>query len=148
MESLLESYARVVGGTVIDHLYQLAESLEGKKVVHINSTKEGGGVAEILHRLVPLKSELGLDVSWEVITGDSDFYRCTKGMHNALQGNRIDIPKTLLRHYEDVNAENAQRLKDVLENADFVFIHDPSRLPCYGCAPTVRGNGFGDATST
>jgi trehalose synthase len=57
MDSLLEQYAKVVGNAVIDHLRQLAYPLKGMKILHINSTKEGGGVAEILNRLIPLKSD-------------------------------------------------------------------------------------------
>jgi trehalose synthase len=86
MVNLLEDYSAVVGPEMIDHLKQLAEPLKGMKIVHVNSTKEGGGVAEILNRLIPLKRELGIDASWEVIKGDSAFYQCTKKMHNSLQG--------------------------------------------------------------
>ena len=52
METLLEQYTKVVGNEVIDHLRQLSDPLKGVKVLHINSTKEGGGVAEILNRLI------------------------------------------------------------------------------------------------
>ncbi len=125
MESLLEQYAHVVGNEVIDHLRQLANPLRGMKILHINSTKEGGGVAEILHRLIPLKIELGIDVEWEVISGEADFYKCTKKMHNSLQGNRDDISSALLTVYENTNHQNFERLKEKLEQADVVFIHDP-----------------------
>jgi len=125
MESLLEQYAHVVGNEVIDHLRQLANPLRGMKILHINSTKEGGGVAEILHRLIPLKIELGIDVEWEVISGEADFYKCTKKMHNSLQGNRDDISSALLIVYENTNHQNFERLKEKLEQADVVFIHDP-----------------------
>jgi len=91
MTEMLNQYAPIVGANVIDQLRQLAEPLKGMKVVHVNSTREGGGVAEILHRLIPLKRELGLDASWEVVVGDSQFYQCTKKMHNALQGDRNGI---------------------------------------------------------
>ena len=125
MESLLEQYAHVVGNEVIDHLRQLANPLRGIKILHINSTKEGGGVAEILHRLIPLKRELGIEVEWEVISGEADFYKCTKKMHNSLQGNRDDIPSSLLTVYENTNLQNFERLREKLEQADVVFIHDP-----------------------
>jgi len=125
MDSLLEQYSRIVGNEVIDHLKQLAHPLKGVKILHINSTKEGGGVAEILNRLIPLKRELGLDAEWEIINGESDFYQCTKKMHNSLQGNRDDIPSALLDTYENTNRRNFERLRSKLEAADFVFIHDP-----------------------
>lgn len=129
MTRMLNQYAPIVGANVIDHLRQLAEPLQGMKVVHVNSTREGGGVAEILHRLIPLKQELGLDASWEIVTGNPQFYQCTKKMHNALQGNRDGISDELLQNFEAVNGENFERLKVVLQEADLVFIHDPQPAP-------------------
>jgi trehalose synthase len=125
MTTMLESYAAVTGEDVIRHLQQLAAPLQDKSVVHVNSTRVGGGVAEILDKLVPLTRELGIDARWEVITGDSEFYQCTKSMHNAIQGNRIGISEALLKHFVEVNEQNARQLQTILEQADFVFIHDP-----------------------
>ncbi len=139
MTEMLNQYAPIVGTNVIDHLRQLAEPLKGMKVVHVNSTREGGGVAEILHRLIPLKQELGLDASWEIVAGDSQFYQCTKKMHNALQGNRAGISSELLQHYEAVNADNFERLKDLLQEADIVIIHDPQPAPLLKYCRTRRG---------
>lgn len=129
MKSLLEQYASIVGNEVIDHLKQLSNPLKGIKIIHINSTKKGGGVAEILNRLIPLKRELGIDAEWEVISGEADFYQCTKKMHNALQGNREEISDKLYKAYEDTNLQNFERLKSRLEEADIVFIHDPQPAP-------------------
>ncbi len=125
MESLLDQYARVVGNEVINHLRQLANPLKGIKILHVNSTKEGGGVAEILNRLIPLKRELGIDAEWEIIKGEKDFYQCTKKMHNSLQGNRDDISASLLDIYQATNRQNYERLSQKLIEADVVFIHDP-----------------------
>jgi trehalose synthase len=72
--NMLEEYARVAGRDVIDHLRQLVDRISGLRVVHVNSTRIGGGVAEILYKLVPLMQELGLDTSWEVIEGDDAFF--------------------------------------------------------------------------
>ena len=115
MKSLLEQYAVIVGNEVIDHLKQLANPLKGMKIIHINSTKEGGGVAEILNQLIPLKRELGIDAEWEVIKGSSEFYQCTKKMHNALQGNREEISGGLLKAYEDTNLQNYELLGSRLQ---------------------------------
>ena len=103
MNPSLEKYAAICGPDVIDQLRQLVAPLKGARVVHVNSTRKGGGVAEILAKLVPLKKELGIDVSWEVIEGNDDFFKCTKGFHNALQGTRIEIPESLLNNYEETN---------------------------------------------
>lgn len=139
MTSLLESYAQVAGQDVVDHLLQLAKPLAGMKVSHVNSTRVGGGVAEILYKLVPLMRELGIDASWEVIEGNELFFHCTKGMHNGLQGNRVDIPEAQLRAYEEVNRSNADILRHKLEEADFVFIHDPQPAPLLKNCPGRRG---------
>ena len=137
--TLLDAYAAHTGADVISHLRQLAEPLQGLKVVHVNSTRVGGGVAEILQKLVPLTRELGVDASWEVISGGEEFFVCTKLMHNALQGNRADISPALLSAYEDTGARNADQLRPVLEEADIVFIHDPQPAPLLGQCPRRRG---------
>jgi trehalose synthase len=139
MSGMLQRYAEIVGETAIDHIRQLARPLEGKKVVHVNSTREGGGVAEILHRLIPMKKELGIDAGWEVITGDADFFRCTKEMHNTLQGDRKEISSSLLDHYRSVNTWNFERLGQTLSDADIVFIHDPQPAALLAEAGRRRG---------
>jgi trehalose synthase len=137
--NMLEAYAQVAGTDVIAQLRQLARPLAGAKVVHVNSTRVGGGVAEILTKLVPLMQELGIDAQWEVITGESGFFECTKGMHNTLQGNRIPLGENLLRAYEETNARNAGMLRPVLEDANFVFIHDPQPAALLRHCPNRKG---------
>jgi trehalose synthase len=139
MNEMLKQYAAIVGDTVIDHLCQLAEPLRDMNVVHVNSTREGGGVAEILHRLIPLKQELGIRAGWEVVSGDARYFQCTKKMHNTLQGNREEIPEALLKHYEATNARNYKRIKDRLEAADIVFIHDPQPAPLLNLCRRRKG---------
>lgn len=139
MTGLLESYNPITGEAVIQHLRQLSAPLSGAKVVHVNSTRVGGGVAEILAKLVPLKRELGIDVRWEVITGEGNFYDCTKSFHNALQGTPIDIPDSLLKIYEQTLDRNAESLRPVLEEADFVFIHDPQPARLLQLCPERKG---------
>jgi len=136
----ISRYAEVAGEDVVDQLRQLAAPLKGMRVVHVNSTRVGGGVAEILDKLVPLKRELGIDASWEVITGDDDFYGVTKSFHNALQGNPISISPSQYEHYAAVNRENASRLKSTLSSADLVFIHDPQPAPLLSFIPKRRGH--------
>ena len=107
MTSVLDGYASVAGEDAIDQLRQLCVPLRGMRVVHVNSTRVGGGVAEILTKLVPLKRELGIDATWEVISGDDDFFVTTKSMHNALQGDSVVINRSQLHAYEETNARNA-----------------------------------------
>lgn len=137
--NLLEQYSHVAGADVIDHLQQLAAHLRGRKVVHINSTRIGGGVAEILTKLIPLSRELGIDAHWEVITGESEFFECTKNFHNTLQGNRHIIAERLLKIYEQTNADNADHLRTQLRDADFVFVHDPQPAALISHFPERKG---------
>ncbi|WP_020563935.1 glycosyltransferase [Methylosarcina fibrata] len=139
MTTMLESYAEVTGRDVIRHLQQLTEPLRGKTLVHVNSTRMGGGVAEILDKLVPLSRELGIDTRWEVITGDSDFYQCTKNFHNAIQGNRVATSEKLLDHFLEVNEQNAVQLRPILEEADYVIIHDPQPMALLSFCPKRKG---------
>ena len=118
----LSEYTPIVGEQVIADLHTIAANIEQKSVVHVNSTKTGGGVAEILFRLTPLMSELGLNASWDVIRGDQSFFEATKTFHNALQtGMKI----TKQKNFEDFERKTAENLRDLRVDADTVFIHDP-----------------------
>ncbi len=86
MDELLKPYLALLGPEVVNQLFQTAALLKGVKIVHVNSTKEGGGVAEILSKFVPLSNALGLETKWEVIEGNNDFFECTKMFHNLMQG--------------------------------------------------------------
>lgn len=118
----LGSYRDIAPKGTVDLLYKLSERLKGKSILHINSTRFGGGVAEMLQRLVPLFADVGIDVRWDVITGTPAFYKTTKGFHNALQGYQQTINQKMLDEYKLVNRENASRL--CLES-DVCIIHDP-----------------------
>jgi len=135
----LLDYAPFTGDAALDQLRQLARPLAGARVLHVNSTRAGGGVAEILHRMVPLQRELGLDVEWEIVVGDAEFYGVTKSFHNALQGDRIDVPARGLEHYLEIGRANAERLRPALAEADFVFVHDPQPAPLLELVPERRG---------
>jgi trehalose synthase len=123
--NLLDRYEEVVGHQEIERLRRLAGRLEGRRIVHVNSTKLGGGVAEILGWMVPLMQALGLDARWEVVNGTPDFYRVTKSFHNALQGLPVSLKQQDFELHNEINRENAERLN--LE-ADTVIIHDPQPI--------------------
>ncbi len=135
----LDAYAPVIGNSVIDQLHRLGDRLTGVRVVHVNSTREGGGVAEILNWMVPLMNELGLDASWEVIEGTNSFFGITKGIHNGLQGFPVILKKEDWEAYEEVNRRNLERLRPLLEVADIVVIHDPQPAALLGMMPNRRG---------
>lgn len=134
MTTALESYRAAVGGNVLDELYALAAPLKGRRVQHINATRQGGGVAEILDRMVPLLSELGLPGSWDVLEGNEEFFRVTKSFHNAIQGQAIDLGTREYEIYLDWTRRNSQNIELY---GDFVFVHDPQ--PCAMIARRTRG---------
>jgi trehalose synthase len=139
MSEMINKYAEVIGQAAMDSLVHIAARLKGKKIVHVNSTRAGGGVAEILSSMIPLSEELGLDVSWEVIEGDESFFNCTKMLHNSLQGMPGTLSERQIETYTRTNARNAERLKDVLQDADYVFIHDPQPAALIKSFPQRKG---------
>src|SRR4051794_33828903 len=82
----LQEYRPVVGDTAIEEIDALRAQLRGLRVLHLNSTATGGGVAELLNSLVPIELDCGLAVEWKVLRPDEELFRVTKGFHNALQG--------------------------------------------------------------
>lgn len=123
---MLSQYAGIAPKGDLVFLRLLGEKLVGKTFLHVNSTKEGGGVAEILHRMVPIMAGLGINARWETIQGDAPFFDITKRLHNALQGNEETITERMWQHHFEVNKSNAQGL-DL--HGDVVFIHDPQPAP-------------------
>ena len=122
MDQHLANYVPVVGEGVIDELRRLGDHLAGKRVINVNSTRVGGGVAEILGRLVPLMREVGLDARWEVIRGTEDFFVLTKNLHNALHGASLTFGPAEREVFNEVTRHNLETM-DL--QADVVFIHDP-----------------------
>jgi trehalose synthase len=135
----LSEYEPVVGMPVIQQLRRLGEGLKDIRVVHVNSTREGGGVAEILVWMVPLMKELGIDTRWEVISGTSEFFLTTKSIHNGLQGFSAVINKSDWDGYRDINEQNFKKLQGLLEEAEIVVIHDPQPAPLLSLCKKRRG---------
>jgi len=125
MTASLAAYEGIVGATVLRQLHRFGEKLSGVRVVHVNSTREGGGVAEILEWMTRLMLELGVTTSWEVLRGTPRFFEITKSIHNGLQGHNVQISSKDWKVYEEVSEANRDRLRPLLEEADLVFIHDP-----------------------
>lgn len=122
----LDDYEPIIGKSQLDELRQLAEPLAGKTVKMVNSTAVGGGVAEMLNRLVPLIGELQVTTNWDVITGGNDFFEITKGFHNALHGGSYDLTRQIQEVFLATNEQNRQRLKF---DEDIIVIHDPQPAP-------------------
>jgi trehalose synthase len=118
----LDDYAALLGAGEIDELRVLAKPLRGRSIEMINSTAVGGGVAEILNRLLPLAEELDLNMRWDVMTGGDDFYGVTKSFHNALHGAPYHADAKDFEIFLACNEGNRARLP---LDAEFMIIHDP-----------------------
>lgn len=122
----IEDYRDIVGDKVISEIFRESKGLYGKKVLHVNSSYQGGGVAEILDHLVPLMSDLGIEVDWRILHGTHDFFNVTKKFHNALQGEDINFSKLKKSVYTSTN----RRFSSYAHiDHDIVIIHDPQPLP-------------------
>ncbi len=122
----LEDYREIVGEQVIEEIRSLAASLQGSRIIHINSSAFGGGVAEILATLVPLMNDIGLQAEWQVIKGDDKFFQVTKTMHDSLQGMPFPWNQYMSKvwlHYNQMNAELFE------QGCDFGITHDPQPPP-------------------
>ena len=118
----LEDYQPIVGKSTIEELKLLADRLVHKNVQNVNSTFVGGGVAEILSRMVPLLNQLGVNAKWDVIKGDDRFFDITKKIHNALHGRKETFSSDDFDYFREVNRKN----QDILwPAADYYLIHDP-----------------------
>ena len=123
----VEDYAPLIGEQAVKRIREKAEPLKNLHVAHVNSTHYGGGVAKLLDSLTLLMSCVGIKTGWRTIQGAPDFFSITKKMHNALQGEKLNLSELKMNIYEDVVYRNAVR--NNLERHDFVIIHDPQPLP-------------------
>ena len=122
MREHVEDYRPIVGARIIDELLLLADRVRHRRLQHINSTSVGGGVAEILSRMVPLLRDLGIDTRWDVIKGNEAFFAVTKAFHNGLHGGTEAISKEMLQVFRDTTETN---VNDFDTFGDVVMVHDP-----------------------
>ncbi len=121
----LEDYIPIVGQAVVDDLMIVAEKLKGKVIQNINSTAVGGGVAEILNRMVPILSQMGVDARWDVIKGGDEFFAVTKKFHNALHGRPEEITD---RDFEIFLDYSRRHIEELNIYGEIVFVHDPQPI--------------------
>ncbi len=132
----LDDYEPIIGRPELDELHFLARQLRGKTVKMVNSTAVGGGVAEILNRLVPLMNELEVRTKWEVITGGNDFFEVTKGFHNALHGGEYNLTQQGKDIFMLYNEQNRERMEF---GEDLFVIHDPQPVGLIRSRASNRG---------
>jgi len=130
----IKDYTGIIPHVEFEKILSLSSKLKGLKVLHINATAFGGGVAEILHTLVPLMNDVGLSADWKVIEGTQEFFELTKRMHNALQGKEDDLTEKDIELFMNITRKNS----DVnFGEYDVVVIHDPQPV----AIPAVVNNG-------
>ncbi len=121
----IDDYIPLLGEKYITQVKTLAARLKGKRVLNINATAYGGGVAELLNSQVALMRDLGIDAHWQVIRAPQKFYGITKAFHNALQGKNIEISESDIEYYCQIQKTAA---KSFVESFDYVIVHDPQPL--------------------
>lgn len=131
----LKKYGKIIGEEEITEIETLANKLSGRTVVHVSSTAYGGGVSEILQRLVPLLNDVGLEAEWKVIKGEKEFFEITKTFHNALQGKETELTEDMKEIYLRYSEENAELLN---LDYNFVVVHDPQPLSIISYSPKKK----------
>ena len=116
----IDEYKNIVGNEKISEIKEKTKGMKGLKVLHFNSTSFGGGVAEMLHSLVPLMKDIGIDAEWKVMDAEDDFFEVTKTIHNGLQGMEVDLTEKMKKIYLETNKKNSD-----LGDYDIFIIHDP-----------------------
>ncbi|MCD6539790.1 MAG: MFS transporter, partial [Candidatus Omnitrophica bacterium] len=135
---LKNMYERLYIEIQIQQLKEKYKNLKGLKVLHLNTTKEGGGVAELLGNLVPLSGKVGIKAGWEVFEGSSGFFNFTKKkLHNGLQGNRVELSEDEKEFYKIVSGKEFKRLEKNFKDLDIVICHDPQTA---GIIPLIKEN--------
>lgn len=122
----LEDYREVAPQGTIELLLRLAERLKGRRFLHVNASRFGGGSPELLSRLVPVLQDLGIDAAWEVIVGDPEFYAAVRALNGAMEGREQVVAEEKLRAYAETAAFNAPKLP---LDADLTMVHDLAPVP-------------------
>jgi trehalose synthase len=118
----IEDYQGLIGLDMVEEIRELAEPLRGRRVLHLNATSNGGGVAELLRTLVPLMRGVGIEAEWYVLNGSDPFFELTKKLHNGLQGMDIELSAGLRGLYLSTLESNREAFTG---DWDFVVVHDP-----------------------
>jgi trehalose synthase len=122
LDKHLDDYESAVEPGTLERIRALAAPLVGMRVLHVNATAYGGGVAELLAAHVALLRDLGIEAEWQVIHGSDEFFAVTKQVHNALQGADVEWTSAMEHTYLERVLDNALQLEG---EWDYVVIHDP-----------------------
>ncbi len=123
----LESYQSIAGDEKIERLQRISQRLKGLKILELNSSAQGGGVAEMLYSSVPFLDMLGIEAEWKVIQGHQSYFECTKKLHNLLQGMKGSFTPEMKYTYRSQLEECVS--KNIIDyNPDIVTINDPQPM--------------------
>ncbi len=123
----LEAYAPLVGEEKIERLQKAAQRLKGLKLLELNATAQGGGVAEMLYSSIPFLNALGIEAEWKIICGSKDYFESTKSLHNLLQGMKGSFTPEMKQAYF-ATLEECAATNFIDYNPDVVIVHDPQPL--------------------
>ena len=123
----VEAYVSILGEEKIERLQKIAKRLKGLKLLELNSSAEGGGVAEMLYSSIPLLNSLGIEAEWKIIRGDREYFECTKSLHNLLQGRKGTFTSEMEQCYLN-NLEECANANLIDYNPDVVLVHDPQPM--------------------
>jgi len=130
--SHLESYASIIGDEKIARLQNIGKRLKGLKILELNATAQGGGVAEMLYSSIPFLNLLGIEAEWKIINGRKSYYECTKKLHNLLQGMKGSFTPEMKQIYISQLEECADN--NIIDySPDVVIVHDPQPLMLCHC---------------
>ena len=118
-----------------------SELLHGRTLWHVNSTADGGGVAELLHALLGYLLDGGISTRWLVVEGNPDFFRVTKRIHNRLHASEGDgepLAGAERLIYDAALAPNLEAMLDLVRPGDVVVLHDPQTA---GLTPALVAAG-------
>jgi trehalose synthase len=135
---------------LVDAAARFRRASDGRVVWNFSSTATGGGVADMLQSLVGYTKDLAIDIRWQVIEGDSEFFRITKRLHNRIHGepgDGGDLGATEFDHVQDVMAANARSLGDEVGAGDLVLLHDPQTAGWSALWPNAVRTSCGGPTS-
>jgi trehalose synthase len=118
----VDNYRSWVGEDLIEEIHELSKDLKGVRICNVNATAAGGGVAELLSRMIPAYLAMGITIDWRVIYGDKDFFTITKSFHNALQGAELNLTPDAKHAYLERNKASAEMLP---KDYDVFIVHDP-----------------------
>ena len=121
----LDDYRQVAPRGTIDFLMRIGERLRGRRLVHVSASRYGGPVVEVLNRVVPILSDLGVETTWEVTIGTADFDQVSRAVNKALAGTEQVITEAMLARLRETGVDNARRLQ---LDADLVMVHDAPAL--------------------